>query len=181
MLDRVDCTLPHAIWIVLPPHASLLPLAVGAPELCPWLLLLSLILCAVTFRAASVDVASRVVFNIAAVSAVLCAYPLVRAPFVLAAFDNAMKQGLGTDYESQIPADEGGFVVTNIRLWTFARESAAVTADPEGWNSRAKALATVRSLRPCQGPSTILLQLYGGACAWIPDAIRRCGVLSVEG
>src|SRR5258706_13837484 len=95
-----------SIWIVLPPpHVSLLPLAVGAPELSPWLLLISLILCAITFRSAGADVTARVVFNVSAVSAVLCAYPLVRAPFVLAAFDSAMEQGLGKDYENQIPAD----------------------------------------------------------------------------
>src|SRR5258706_12373560 len=95
-----------SIWIVLPPpHVSLLPLAVGAPELSPWLLLISLILCAITFRSAGADVTARVVFNVSAVSAVLCAYPLVRPPFVLAAFDSAMEQGLGRDYKTQIPSD----------------------------------------------------------------------------
>ena len=112
-----------SIWIVLPPpHARLLPLAVGAPEISPWLLLVSVILCAVTFRAASVDVTARVVFSVAAVSAVLCAYPLVRAPFVLAAFDNAMERGLGKDYESQIPADARAALRTyRISAMDFAR------------------------------------------------------------
>lgn len=158
-----------SIWIVLPPpHASLLPLAVGAPELSPWLLLVSVILCAVTFRAASVDVTARVVFNVAVVSAVLCAYPLVRAPFVLAAFDNAMEQGLGKDYESQIPADaRAALRAYRISAMDFARgisrgdvliRRGIEFAKPNG------VPLTVDVYRPVSaGPHPILLQLYGGA------------------
>jgi acetyl esterase/lipase len=158
-----------SIWIVLPPpHASLLPLAVGAPELSPWLLLVSAILCAVTCRAASVDVTARVVFNVAAVSAVLSAYPLVRAPFVLAAFDNAMEQGLGKDYESQIPADaRAALRAYRISAMDFARginrgdvliRRGIEFAKPNG------VPLTVDVYRPVSaGPHPILLQLYGGA------------------
>ncbi len=95
-----------SIWIVLPPlHPGLLPLAVGAPELSPWLLLASLVVCAVTFRASNVNATARVAFNLAAVSAVLCAYPLARAPLVVGTFDTSMEQGLGIGYDNQIPAD----------------------------------------------------------------------------
>jgi acetyl esterase/lipase len=158
-----------SIWIVLPPpHASLLPLAVGAPEVSPWLLLVSAILCAVTFRAASVDVTARVVFNVAAVSAVLSAYPLMRAPFVLAAFDNAMEQGLGKDYESQIPADaRAALRAYRISAMDFARgitrgdvliRRGIEFAKPNG------VPLTVDVYRPVSaGPHPILLQLYGGA------------------
>jgi acetyl esterase/lipase len=158
-----------SIWIVLPPpHASLLPLAVGAPELSPWLLLVAVILCGVTFRAASVDVTARVVFNVAAVSAVLCAYPLVRAPFVLAAFDNAMERGLGKDYESQIPADaRAALRAYRISAMDFARgisrgdvliRRGIEFAKPNG------VPLTVDVYRPVSaGPHPILLQLYGGA------------------
>ena len=158
-----------SIWIVLPPpHASLLPLAVGAPELSPWLLLVSAILCAVTFRAASVDVTARVVFNVAAISAVLSAYPLVRAPFVLAAFDNAMEQGLGKDYEGQIPADARAVLrAYRISAMDFARginrgdvliRRGIEFAKPNG------VPLTVDVYRPLSaGPHPILLQLYGGA------------------
>ena len=65
-----------ALWIVLPPfHAGLLPLAVGAPELSPWLLLASLGICALTFQAASVLPAARAAFTVAAIAAILSAYP----------------------------------------------------------------------------------------------------------
>lgn len=158
-----------SIWIVLPPpHARLLPLAVGAPEISPWLLLVSVILCAVTFRAASVDITARVVFSVAAVSAVLCAYPLVRAPFVLAAFDNAMERGLGKDYESQIPADaRAALRAYRISAMDFARgisrgdvliRRGIEFAKPNG------VPLTVDVYRPVSaGPHPILLQLYGGA------------------
>ncbi len=158
-----------SIWIVVPPpHASLLPLAVGAPELSPWLLLASLILCATTFRAASVDVTARVVFNVAVVSAVLCAYPLARAPFVLAGFDSAMEQGFGKDYESQIPADARAVLRAHrISAMDFARgisrgdvliRRGIEFAKPNG------VPLTVDVYRPVSaGPHPILLQLYGGA------------------
>ena len=158
-----------SIWIVLPPlQASLLPLAVGAPELSPWLLLASLILCAITFRAAGVDVTARVAFNVSAVSAVLCAYPLVRAPFVFAAFDSAMEQGLGKDYETQIPADARAALRTQrISVTDFARgisrgdvliRRGIEFAKPGG------VPLTVDVYRPVSaGPHPMLLQVYGGA------------------
>jgi acetyl esterase/lipase len=158
-----------AIWIVLPPpHARLLPLAVGAPELSPWLLLASLILCAIAFRAASVDGTARVVFTVAAISAVLCAYPLVRAPFVLATFDSAMEQGLGRDYESQIPADRKTTLrphrisaidlARGISLGDALIRRGIEFARPNG------VPLTLDVYRPVfSGPHPILLQLYGGA------------------
>ena len=158
-----------SVWIVLPPpHVSLLPLAVGAPELSPWLLLASLILCAITFRAASADVTARVVFNVSAVSAVLCAYPLVRAPFVLAAFDSAMEQGLGKEYETQIPAAARMSLRTQrISVTDFAggidRGDVLIRRGIEFAKPGGVPL-TVDVYRPVTaGPHPILLQVYGGA------------------
>jgi acetyl esterase/lipase len=112
-----------SLWIVLPPlHARLLPLAVGAPELSPWLLLAALILCAITFRSPSRNPTVRIVFNVAALSAALCAYPLARAPLVIGAFDRAMEQGLGIDFERQIPATAtAAFRARPISVADFAR------------------------------------------------------------
>jgi acetyl esterase/lipase len=158
-----------SIWIVLPPpHARLLPLAVGAPELSPWLLLVSLILCAITFRAASVDVTARAVFNVSAVSAVLCMYPLVRAPFVVTAFDSAMEQSLGKDYEMQIPAEARATLRAHrISVVDFARGMSGgdvlIRRGIEFAKPRGVPL-TVDVYRPgSAGPHPILLQLYGGA------------------
>src|SRR5262245_22332830 len=94
-----------AIWIVLPAfHMFLLPFAIGAPEFSPWLLLASLGLCSLTFNAARLNPASRPAFGFAAIAAVLYAYPLVRTPFTLNAFDRSMEEGLGPAYLDQIPA-----------------------------------------------------------------------------
>lgn len=158
-----------AIWIVLPPpHASLLPLAVGAPELSPWLLLAALILCVITFSTARVDGTARLVFTVAAVSSVLSAFPLMRAPFVLATFDRAMEQGLGRDYESQIPAERraalrshrisASDLARGISLGDVLIRRGIEFAKPSG------VPLTVDVYRPVSpGPHPILLQLYGGA------------------
>ena len=158
-----------SIWIVLPPpHASVLPLAVGAPELSPWLLLASLILCAITAREAGVEMTARAAFAVAAVSAALCVYPLARTPFVLSAFDRAMEQGLGADYERQIPpAARSALRTHRISAVDFARgirrggvliRRGIEFAKPNG------VPLTVDVYRPVSaGPHRILLQLYGGA------------------
>jgi len=158
-----------SIWIVLPPlHAGLLPLAIGAPELSPWLLVVSLALCAVTFRAAGVHVTARVAFNLAAISAVLCAYPLVRAPFVLGAFDRSMQRALGIDYQSQIPGDtRAAFRAHPVSVADFARGigrgDALIRRGIEFTKADGVPL-TLDVYRPVSaGPHPILLQLYGGA------------------
>ena len=93
-----------ALWIVVPPfHAGLLPLAVGAPELSPWLLVGSLGVCALTFQAASVVQGARPAFTVAAIAAILSAYPLLRTPLALREFDRSMEEGLGGGYFDQIP------------------------------------------------------------------------------
>ena len=166
-----------SIWIVLPPlHAGLLPLAVGAPEVSPWLLLASLIVCAVTFRAAGVNVTARAAFNLAAVSAVLCAYPLVRAPLVVGAFDRSMERGLGIGYENQIPAAaRAAFRAHPISVPDFARgisRSDVLVRRGIEFAKPGGVPLTLDVYRPVsrgpgpggvEGPHPILLQLYGGA------------------
>ena len=158
-----------AIWIVLPPfHAALLPFAVAAPEISPWLLLASLGLCAMTFNAAAVMPATRAAFAFAVVAALLSAYPLVRTPFALAAFDRAMEQGLGRDYLQQIPpAASAGlrahtfspldFVCGIARLDMLVRRGVEF-ATPDG-----VPLTADMYRPPGAGPHPVLLQLYGGA------------------
>jgi acetyl esterase/lipase len=173
-----------SLWIVLPPlHAGLLAFAVGAPELSPWLLVASVAVGALAFPAADVNIAARAAFGLAAVSAVLCASPLVRAPLLLRAFDRSMEQRLGIDYERLIPADArrslrphaiaaadfvrgvGGGTARVQRGVEFARPGGvALTLDvyepPSG--SAAGVGAGPGSSR-VEGLHPILLQLYGGA------------------
>lgn len=158
-----------AIWIFLPPfHAGLLPFAVGAPEISPWLLLLSLALCALTFKTAAVVPAARAAFGLAAAAALMFAYPLARSAITLVAFDRAMEQGLGRDYLDQIPAASKavlrGHALSPI---DFVRGIARV----DGLVRRGVEFArpggvplTADIYRPQgAGPHPILLQLYGGA------------------
>jgi len=158
-----------SLWIVLPPpHASLLPLAVGAPELSPWLLLTALALCAIAARSLGADATARAAFYVSFFAAVLCAYPLVRAPFVLVTFDQAMENGLGRDYQSQIPANAAAVFRSHaVSVRDFAlgigRSDALVKRGIEFATTDGTRLTLdVYRPRPA-GPHPILVQLYGGA------------------
>ena len=158
-----------SLWIVLPPpHVSLVPLAVGAPELSPWLFLTALALCAITARRLDADATARVACYLSLMSTVLCAYPLARAPFVLAGFDRAMEEGLGRDYESQIPANAATVLRQHaVSARDFAlgigRSDALVTRGIEFAIADGTRL-TLDVYRPSSaGPHPILVQLYGGA------------------
>src|SRR5712691_10353122 len=157
-----------AIWILLPPfHIGLMPFAIGAPELSPWLLLASLSVCALTYRASSTP-RGRAAFTLAAIAAALYAYPLVRTSFTLAAFDRAMEQGLGRDYVDQIP----------VEARASLRQHALSTLDFARGIARADILVrrgiefarpagvplTLDIYRPTTaGPHPVLVQVYGGA------------------
>jgi acetyl esterase/lipase len=158
-----------AIWIILPPfHAGLLPLAVGAPELSVWLLLASLGVCALTFTASGVAPAARAAFNLAAIAAALCAYPVLRTPFALAAFDRAMEQGLGRDYMDQIPVvPRAALRAHALSPLDFARGIARVDVLVRRGVEFAKPGGVPLTLDvyrpPSAGPHPVLVQLYGGA------------------
>jgi acetyl esterase/lipase len=158
-----------ALWIVVPPfHAGLLPLAVGAPELSPWLLLASLGVCALTCQAASDMPGARAAFAVAAIAAILCAYPLVRMPLVLAKFDRAMEDGLGGGYFDQIPpATRAALRAHAISPVDLARGIARVDILIRRGVEFARpgdAPLTLDIYRPSSaGPHPVLLQLYGGA------------------
>jgi acetyl esterase/lipase len=158
-----------AIWIVLPPfHAGLLPLAVGAPEVSPWLLLASLGLCALTFDAAAVAPAARAALAVATVAALLSAYPLARSAFTLVAFDRAMEQGLGRDYLEQIPRAPRAALREHVFspldfVRGIARVDVLVRRGVE-YATPAGVPLTADVYRPTgPGPHPVLLQLYGGA------------------
>jgi acetyl esterase/lipase len=158
-----------SIWIVLPPlHPGLLPLAVGAPELSPLLLVGAVAVCALTLWAPAAGVTGRVALGLSLMSVALCLYPVARVPFALAGFDAAMERGLGRDYQRQIPAS----VAATFRAHAFSpldvvrgigrpdvRIQRGITfASPDG------VPLTLDVYRPLSnGPHPILVQLYGGA------------------
>lgn len=157
------------IWIVLPPfHVGLVPLAVGAPELSVWVLLAALGVCALSLTSSHAAAGARAALALGALAALLCAYPLVRTPFALAAFDRAMEAGLGRDYVNQIPpataADlrahalsPADFVLGIARVDVLVRRGIEF-AKPGG------VPLTLDVYRPASaGPHPGLVQLYGGA------------------
>ncbi len=158
-----------AIWIVLPPfHAGLLPLAVGAPEVSPWLLLASLGLCAATFTAAATAPAARAALVCAAAAAALSAYPLARSPSTLSAFDGAMQEGLGRTYVEQIPAAIRATLrphalspVDFVR--GIARDDVLVRRGVEFAKPGGVPLTVDIYRPPSAGPHPVLVQLYGGS------------------
>jgi acetyl esterase/lipase len=154
-----------AIWIVLPPfHVGLMPFAVGAPELSVWFLLAALGVCALSFTAAG----GRPAFALGAVAAILFAYPLVRTPFTLAAFDRAMDEGLGGDYAGRIPpataASLREHALSPVDLvFGIGRVDVLVRRGVEFARPAGIPLTLDIYRPPSAGPHPVLIQLYGGA------------------
>ncbi len=72
------------------PNPTLLTLGVGAPELSPLLLAVSLALCALALITAGTRTIDRTAGYVAATAAILCALPLARFPVVVQRFDMAI-------------------------------------------------------------------------------------------
>ncbi|QHG17855.1 alpha/beta hydrolase [Nostoc sp. ATCC 53789] len=91
-------------WILLPaPNMSLLTLAVGAPEVSPWLLLLNLFSLLLSFFCIRRYKIRRLASIFNSIGLLLCAWVLANIPLTQMQMDKAMKQGLGTYYLEQIP------------------------------------------------------------------------------
>lgn len=156
-------------WILLPPfHSGALALAVGAPELSPFLLIAALVICGLTMGRAYADTTARVALGLAAIAAVVCAYPLARAASLLPTFNRSMEQAFGADYESLIPAGTRRLLRPNaIAVSDFVRSIARsdpavrrgiVFATPGG------VPLTADVYQPsAAGPHPMLVQIYGGA------------------
>ena len=156
-----------AIWIVVPPfHVGLVPFAIGAPELSIWFLLASLGVCALSFT--STAASARAALTLGAAAVLVFAYPIVRAPFTLAAFDHAMEDGLGREYANRIPPataaslrehalSPADFVLGITRADVLVRRGVEF-AKPAG------VPLTLDVYRPpSAGPHPVVIQLYGGA------------------
>jgi acetyl esterase/lipase len=94
-----------SLWVLLPPPTyPLLVLAVGAPELSPWLIVVALaVAIPAVGRAAHYRIARRTVI-LAGAAAVLAAIPLLRFSGSAARFDGAMRHVLGEQYLCAVPA-----------------------------------------------------------------------------
>ena len=158
-----------ASWIVLPPFFNgVVPLTVAVPELAPWLLVAALLVCALTFRSSAVDATDRAALCIAALAALLFAYPIARVPFAITTFDRAMAEALGGTYESQIPSvprfELRTHVLSAIELVRGIAESDIVVRRGIEFAKPAGVPLTVDIYRPASaGRRPVLIQLYGGA------------------
>src|SRR5438552_4520118 len=84
-----------AVWILVPaPTLPLLILGVGAPELSPVLLAISLFMIVIAGFSARTLGTGRLALVFALVSGVLCAWPLLQVPSTLRRFDDTMTRAL---------------------------------------------------------------------------------------
>ncbi|RCJ25454.1 esterase [Nostoc sp. ATCC 43529] len=91
-------------WIILPaPNMFLLTLAVGAPEVSPWLFLLNLLCLLLSFFSIRRRKIRRLVCIFSVIGLLICGWVLVNIPFTQMQMDKAMKQDLGVDYLEKIP------------------------------------------------------------------------------
>ena len=91
-------------WIILPaPNMFLLTLAVGAPEVSPWLLLLNLLFLLLSFLYIRRRKIQRLVCIFSLIGLLICGWMLLNIPSTQMQMAKAMKQGLGANYLEQIP------------------------------------------------------------------------------
>ncbi|MCW5317696.1 alpha/beta hydrolase fold domain-containing protein [Nostoc sp. KVJ3] len=91
-------------WIVLPaPNMFLLTLAVGAPEVSPWLLLFNSLSFLLSFFCIRRHQSQRLACIFSLIGLLICVWVLVNIPISQMQMDKAMKQGLGTNYLEEIP------------------------------------------------------------------------------
>lgn len=171
-----------ALWIVAPPpHRILLPLAVGAPELSPWLTLVSALTLALTLlvvrRAGWIGGGALAV---AVVALALSVSPLVRLSAAVPRFDAAMSAALGEGYLNRVPPQ----IVSGLRASPFVARDFVRGID----TSRARAIRVLEgsvaedvplrvdiyqpaqaarptrtSAPPASGRFPIVVQIYGGS------------------
>ncbi|MDZ8189378.1 MAG: alpha/beta hydrolase [Nostoc sp. ChiSLP02] len=93
-------------WIILPaPNMFLLTLAVGAPEVSPWLLLLNLLCLLLSFFCIRRGQIRRLACIVSLIGLLICGWVLVNIPFTQMQMAKAMKQELGADYLQEIPVE----------------------------------------------------------------------------
>ncbi|WP_445637524.1 Esterase [Nostoc sp. DSM 114161] len=91
-------------WIILPaPNMFLLTLAVGAPEVSPWLFLLNLLSFLLSFFCIRRRQLRRLACTVSLIGLLICGWVLVNIPVTQMQMAKAMKQDLGADYLEKIP------------------------------------------------------------------------------
>jgi acetyl esterase/lipase len=143
-------------WIVLPaPHLLLLPLAVGAPELSPLLLALSLLVLALAVAARGI-VGGKFACACSLLAAVVCAWPLLQLPAAVQRFDQAL-QPYASAASGRRPLSVTALLFGIDAGQTRVTRGIAVAATDGS-------VLTLDVYRPPEpGRFPIIVQIYGGA------------------
>ena len=143
-------------WIVLPaPQLLLLPLAVGAPELSPVLLALSLLVLALAV-ATRATVGGKFACACSLLAAVGCTWPLLQWPAAVQRFDQALRP-----YDS---AASGGWQLSvSTLLFGIDAGQTRVTRGIAVAAADGSALTLDVYRPPAPGRFPIIVQIYGGA------------------
>ena len=156
-------------WIVVPaPTMLLLPLAVGAPEVSLWLLVVQLLLTLVAARGARRSRLRRAALAASSLGVTLSVIPLVQLPSAIRRADRGMRAGLGRGYDSVVPEDGAArprrkpFVLVDAFVGLGA-DSVRYMPRTGGGASEGSPLPfdLYRPLRPGIYPAVIAI--YGGA------------------
>lgn len=158
-----------ALWIVVPaPVTALLPLAVGAPEVSVWIVVVAVLLGAAALFDGHNRRLRRTALGLACAAGALGIVPLVRAVAAVPRLEAAMRDGLGQDALSQIaPEVRAGMRPAPIVIGDLFRGIQA--RDPRPSSSVVLGAADGEALRmdvyaPAgPGPHPAIVQIYGGA------------------
>lgn len=162
----LSCTgLFLASWIVVPaPVIAVLPLAVGAAEVSPWLIGLNAIATLIALKLLS-NRGSYVVLGISIVALAISALPLVQFSGANQEGAIAMKAGLGETYLTQISQAKmrpAPFVLIDafrgIPTQEIRKTTGIQVASPDGVQ------LTMNAYRPMEpGRNPTIIMIYGGA------------------
>jgi acetyl esterase/lipase len=159
-----------SIWSIVPaPNMTLLPLSVGAPEICVWLLGFSAIglLSYGVFRQPELPAVWRWLgMSLSVVSIALNAHPLLQLSGTIKAANRSMDRALGSNYISTIsPEIRATFQAQPFSVWTVLRsiDSTAVRSHKriQFAADQSLALNVYQPLHPGKYPGVV--QIYGGA------------------
>lgn len=91
-------------WIIIPaPNMFLLKLAVGAPEVSPWLLILNVLSLLLSFFGIRQRKIQRLAYIFSCIGLLFCSLVLVNITTTQMQIEQGMKQGLGANYLDKIP------------------------------------------------------------------------------
>lgn len=157
-----------AAWIVIPPTGyATLVLAVGAPEVGPWLILAGAAVLLFAVRVGA-DWAARVTMLFAVAAIALASIPLFQFPATARRFDAAMRDALGQDYLSGVAEDARGRMgessLDPLELLTGLRTGRSRVVRGVAFTVNDGVPLTMDIYHPAAaGTYPAVVQIYGGA------------------